>query len=117
MSEFTFAEVAARLRISARTLRRRISESGLAFARPGRSYLFTEDDFKILFEAIRQCRSGSSHLENERAIASISSVGQPTAQETSRFLQRRETKRLLKNFGKTSSTKSSGVVALDLERR
>ena len=115
-AEFTFDEVAARLRVSRRTLQRRIAETGLAFARPGRSYLFTEADFKLLFEAIRQCRSGSSHQENERAIAGTSSAARSTT-ETSRSLQRRATRRLLKNLDRTSSESSSRVVALDLEKR
>lgn len=116
MAELTFDEVADRLRISGTTLRRRIKETGLAFARPGRSYLFTEDDFKILFEAIRQCRSGSSHLENERAIPPTSSEVRSMA-EILRSLRRRDTRRLLKGLGKNSNSNLSNVVALDLEKR
>ena len=116
MAEFTEDEVAARLRISRSTLRRRIKESGLAFPRPGRSYLFTESDVQLLLEAIRQCRSGSSHQENERIINSGSSEARSMA-ETTRSLRRRETGRLLKNLGRNSNSNLSNVVALELERR
>jgi len=117
MAEFTLDEVAARLHISRRTLQRRMKETGLAFIRPGRSsYLFTERDFQILCEAIRQCRSGSSHQDNERAITGTLSAARSTA-ETSRSLRRRATARLLNNLERTSSESSSRVVALDLERR
>ena len=116
MTELTFDEVAARLRISRRTLHKRIKESGLAFIKPGRSYVFTERDYQLLCEAIRQCRSGSSHQENEKVIAGTSSAARSTG-ETTRSLQRRSTARLLRNLERTSSENSSRVVALDLEKR
>ena len=118
MAELTFDEatVAARLRISRKTLRRRIKETGLAFIKPGRAYVFTERDFQILCEAIRQCRSGSSHQENERAIAGTSSAARSTG-EITRSLQRRSTARLLRSLERISNESSSRVVALDLEKR
>src|SRR5215813_7511600 len=76
-SLLTIAEVADRLNVSKRTMERRISELraiGIHFARPGRSYVFTEADYQRLFEAIKECRINSYLREPARTIRSGSSA-------------------------------------------
>ena len=71
------ADVAARLNVSLRTMERRISElkvTGIHFARPGRSYVFTEADYQQLFEAMKECRINSYLREPARTIRSGSSA-------------------------------------------
>src|SRR6516162_4498574 len=113
----TLDEVATRLGVSARTVLRRINESGIDFLRPGRSYRFTEYDYEKLCEAIRRCRSRSSRRASEKETPSIL-LGEstPSPGETLRSLRRRETKRLLGNLRERSGKGSRQVVHLDLER-
>src|SRR5258705_74049 len=69
----TVADIAERLQVSTRTVLQRIKESGVAFAPPGRSCRFSEDDYKLLFEAtLRRSRSSSKPL------AGFSSQGEIT---------------------------------------
>jgi excisionase family DNA binding protein len=73
----TIADVAARLNVSQRTVERRIRELkaiGIHFARPGRSYVFTEADYQQLFEAMKECRINSYLREPARIIRSGSSA-------------------------------------------
>jgi excisionase family DNA binding protein len=78
VDHLTLAEVAKRLRVSKKTVTRRIKEAEHAgygpFAKPGRTYLLTETDYQILFEAIRRCRSHSSPQAAAKETHIISSV-------------------------------------------
>src|SRR5215471_5249243 len=113
--ELSLDEVAARLRVSRRTLKRRIAETGLAFARPGRTVVFTESDYQRLLKALRECRSNLSHQAREKEISSTSSEARST-DDSMRSLRRRQTQRLLATSRKTSNASSSRVVHLDLEK-
>jgi excisionase family DNA binding protein len=113
----TVRDVAERLGVSERTVLRRIEESGLAFARPGRSYVFDEQDYHRLYEAIRQCRSRSSRQGDARTTPTGSPEDSTRSpDEALRSLRRRETKRLLDASRKKSGSGSPKVVHLHLER-
>jgi hypothetical protein len=77
--------VAASLGIHKRTLQRRIAESGLALARPGRAPLLSEDDIAILLEATRR-----------RKIAPSVAAARSVAELLLKSQRRRQTARLLK---------------------
>src|SRR5215471_15018917 len=115
--ELTLAEVAVRLGVSRRTLRRRIVESGLAFPKPGRSYVLNEEDYKRLREELR-CRGSSSRQESAREIPTGSCEGPiRSAAEALRSARKRERKRLLKNLRQSTGESFAQVVHLDLERK
>jgi excisionase family DNA binding protein len=88
----SLAEVAKRFGISVRTLQRRIEESGIAVARPSRSYRFTEADVNTLFEWMRR-RSRASRQDGDEA--DRPSSGGRSVDEMLRSLRRRETRRII----------------------
>jgi excisionase family DNA binding protein len=100
----TVADIAERLQVSTRTVLQRIKESGVAFAPPGRSCRFSEDDYKLLFEAtLRRSRSSSKPL------AGFSSQGEITraVEKQSRSRRTCELNRKLRNRLRGSGASST----------
>lgn len=101
------AEVAQRLGVSVKTVKRRLAEAGIKGPRPGHGMLLTEADFARLVEAMRARRRPYTKKGETRE--------QPPrdAGEALRAAHLRQTKRLLGGMRRGARP----VVALDLERR
>src|SRR5690242_8266245 len=114
--DFTLAEVAARLRISERTLRRRLAEHPeIRPPRPGRAIVFTRRDIEALEEALR-CRSRSSHPASAKGTPGTSSAARSPESCVS-SAQKREIRRRLAALRLSSNSPSSTVVSLQLRQK
>jgi hypothetical protein len=100
MDRQSLDKVAARFGISVSTLKRRIRESGIVPARPGRAWMLTEEEVEVVMDASRyRYRSNSPSLGSATKTNSISSSGWKAGSNTrSQRIQR--TRALLRSAWK-----------------
>jgi excisionase family DNA binding protein len=107
---YTLAEAAERLHVHPRTLQRRISETGLAFARAGRTPIFSEADLALLVEALK-CRAPPSRQAKGKTTGSAWLAGRAAGDQL-RSLRRQQTAAVLRSMRadtKPSSAPPSNV--------